>query len=73
MFSVLLAIALFARPFRRYSILGRFWRADWAQFRQIFRIGLPIAGMMLLESGLFMTRSDHIACALYKAEECGPV
>ncbi len=54
MFSVPLAIALFARPFRRYSILGRFWRADWAQFRQIFRIGLPIAGMMLLESGLFI-------------------
>ncbi len=54
MFSVLLAIALLARPFRRYSILGRFWRADWEQFRQIFRIGLPIAGMMLIESGLFI-------------------
>ncbi|MHA1536059.1 MAG: MATE family efflux transporter [Alphaproteobacteria bacterium] len=54
MFSVLLAIALYARPFRRYSILGRFWRPDWEQFRQIFRIGLPIAGMMLLETGFFI-------------------
>lgn len=55
MFGVLLAIALLARPFRRYSILGRFWRADWPQFRQIIRIGLPIAGMMMLESGLFIS------------------
>ena len=54
MFLVLLAIALFARPFRRYSILGRFWRPDWEQFRQIIRIGMPIAGMMLLESGFFI-------------------
>lgn len=55
MFAVLLAIALLARPFRRYALLGRFWRADWPQFRQIFRIGLPIAGMMLIESGLFIS------------------
>ncbi len=54
MFAALLAIAMLARPFRRYAILGRFWRTDWEQFRQIFRIGLPIAGMMLLESGLFI-------------------
>jgi len=55
MFLVLLAIAVFAKPFRRYAILGRFWRPDWFQFRQIFRIGLPIAAMSLLEAGFFFS------------------
>lgn len=55
MFLVLLAVAVFAKPFRRYAILGRFWRPDWFQFRQIFRIGLPIAAMSLLEAGFFFS------------------
>ena len=55
MFLALLAIAVFRRPFSRYAILGRFWRPDWFQFRQIFRIGLPIAGMSLLEAGFFFS------------------
>ena len=55
MFLVLLAIAVFAKPFRRYGILGRFWRPDWFQFRQIFLIGLPIAAMSLLEAGFFFS------------------
>lgn len=55
MFLCLLAIAVFRKPFSRYAILGRFWRADWFQFRQIFRIGLPIAGMSLLEAGFFFS------------------
>lgn len=54
MFATLLAIAVFRRPFARYAILGNFWRADWFQFREIFRIGLPIAGMSLLEAGYFI-------------------
>ena len=54
MFLTLLGIAVFRRPFARYAILGRFWRPDWFQFRQIFRIGLPIAGAMLLEGGFFI-------------------
>lgn len=36
------------------AILGRFWRSDWRQFRQIFRIGLPIAGTSLMEAGFFI-------------------
>ena len=55
MFLALLAIAVFAKPFRRYAILGCFWRPDWFQFRQIFRIGLPIAAMSLLEAGFFFS------------------
>lgn len=54
LFAALLAIAIFKRPFSRYAILGRFWRADWAQFREIFRIGLPIAGTGLMEGGFFI-------------------
>jgi multidrug resistance protein, MATE family len=54
MFTALLAIVLFRNPFSRYAILGRFWRPDWAQFRQIFRIGLPIAGTHLMVAGFFI-------------------
>ncbi len=41
------------RPFRKYRVLGRFWRADWTLLRQLLRIGLPISGAFLLEYGLF--------------------
>jgi MATE family multidrug resistance protein len=54
LFMALLAIAIFQRPFSRYAILGRFWRPDWDQFREIFRIGLPIAGSSLMEGGFFI-------------------
>jgi MATE family, multidrug efflux pump len=54
LFFVLLAVALFVRPFRRYNILGRFWHPDWDAFRRIFALGLPIAGIMLLETGFFI-------------------
>ena len=54
MFLVLLAIAVLRRPFARYHILGRFWRPDWFQFREIFRIGTPIAGTLLMEGGFFI-------------------
>ena len=54
MFAALLVIALTGRRFARYSILGRFWRPDWHQFGQIFAIGLPIAGTLILEAGFFI-------------------
>ena len=41
------------RPFKKYRVLGRFWRADWAVMRQLIVIGVPISGAMLLEWGLF--------------------
>ncbi len=52
MFLVMLVIALRVRPLSRYNILGRFWKPDWPVFGQIFRLGLPIAGIMILEFGL---------------------
>jgi MATE family multidrug resistance protein len=41
------------RPFRKYGVLGRFWRADWELLRQLMIIGLPISGGFMLEWGLF--------------------
>ena len=41
------------RPFKKYRVLGRFWRADWELLRQLMAIGLPISGALMLEWGLF--------------------
>lgn len=41
------------RPFRKFHVLGRFWRIDWSLMRQLFTIGLPISMSFLLEYGLF--------------------
>ncbi len=54
MFAALLAFAVWARPFRRYAILGRLWRADWQRFGRILIIGLPIGITILMEAGLFV-------------------
>jgi MATE family multidrug resistance protein len=54
LFVALLAVAILQRPFSKYAIVGRFWRPDWDQFREIFRIGLPIAGTSLMEAGFFI-------------------
>lgn len=41
------------RPFRKYQVLGRWWRADWSLMRQLIVIGAPISGSFLLEYGVF--------------------
>jgi MATE family multidrug resistance protein len=41
------------RPFRKYRVLGRFWRPDWPLMGKLFAIGLPISGGFMLEWGLF--------------------
>ena len=41
------------RPFKKYRVLGRFWRADWELLRKLMAIGLPISGAFMLEWGLF--------------------
>ena len=52
---LLLLLGLIARDrrLRRFRLLGRLWRPDWTRFREVFRVGLPIAGQMWLEIGLF--------------------
>ena len=44
-------------PFKKYRVLGRFWRADWVLFRQLLVVGMPISGAFLLEFGLFAAAS----------------
>lgn len=41
------------RPFKKYRVLGYFWRMDGELMRQLVVIGVPISGTMLLEWGLF--------------------
>lgn len=40
-------------PFKKYRVLGNFWRADWPLFRQLVVIGAPMSLTFLLEYGLF--------------------
>jgi MATE family multidrug resistance protein len=53
MFAGLLALIARDRHLRRFRILGRFWRFDAARLREVAAIGLPIAGAMALEIGVF--------------------
>ncbi|MFZ5692368.1 MAG: MATE family efflux transporter [Pseudomonadota bacterium] len=41
------------RPFRKFQVMGRFWRPDWPLFRKLFVIGAPISGTFMLEYGVF--------------------
>ena len=46
-------VALTQRPFRKFHLLGGFWRADWKLLRELLALGLPISGTFLLEYSLF--------------------
>jgi multidrug resistance protein, MATE family len=50
---MLLGFILVDRRFRRFHLLGRFWRPDWRRYREIWRLGLPVSATMLFEVGLF--------------------
>jgi MATE family multidrug resistance protein len=53
LFASLLGYVLLDRRFRRYWILGRVWRPDWARMGEILRLGLPIGLTLVMEVGLF--------------------
>jgi multidrug resistance protein, MATE family len=38
---------------RRYRAFGRWWRPEWQRLRDVVRIGMPIALIILAEGGLF--------------------
>lgn len=42
---------------RNYELFVRFWRPDWAAFREILAVGLPISLTILAEVGLFTAAS----------------
>jgi MATE family multidrug resistance protein len=52
-FLALALVLVRHRRFRRFRLFGRFWRADWARFRDVWRLGLPIAVTLLLEVTIF--------------------
>ena len=43
------------RRLRRYHLFGRLWRPAWQRLREIVRIGLPIALIVVAEGGFFGT------------------
>ena len=47
------AVIQFEKTLRRYHIFGRWWRPDWARFREIVKIGTPIALTVIAEAGIF--------------------
>ena len=47
-----LAISL-DRRLRRYCVLGNWWRAEWHRLGELVRKGVPVAGNILAEAGLF--------------------
>ena len=47
-------------PFRKYRVLGRFWRADWPLLWKLVVVGAPISGSFLLEYGLFASAAVMI-------------
>ncbi len=54
MCASLLGFVLIDRRLRRYRLLGRFWRADWAALSEILRVGMPIAVAEIAEMGIFL-------------------
>lgn len=49
MVLALVAFLYWDRRFRRFHILGHWWRPDWATFRELVRVGAPMAAAMGFE------------------------
>jgi multidrug resistance protein, MATE family len=49
-----MALVVLRHPrFRRYRLFGRFWRADWPRYVEVWRLGLPIGLTLALEVTVF--------------------
>ncbi len=46
------------RPFKKYRVLGRFWRMDWELMRQLIVIGVPISGDDVARMGSVLVGRD---------------
>lgn len=53
MLALMIAVVYRDRRFRRYHLLGRWWRSDWPRFAEMTRIGTPIAISHAFEAGVF--------------------
>lgn len=56
-FAVLAGMAAKAAAYRRYDLFVRLWRPDWSAFRDVVRLGFPVAMTIIAEVGLFMMSS----------------
>ena len=52
-FMLLSLYVIYKKSYRQYDLLARFWKPDWPRFFELFRIGLPIGFMVMVEVGLF--------------------
>jgi multidrug resistance protein, MATE family len=41
------------RRLRRYRLFGNWWHTEWQRMRELVRTGLPVAGTIVAEAGLF--------------------
>ena len=53
MFGAYALVVSLDRQFRRFHLFGRFWRADWPRFAEIWRLGTPIAVTLGMEATFF--------------------
>jgi MATE family multidrug resistance protein len=53
MFLAMALVVVLHPRFRRYRLFGRFWVADWQRFREVWRLGFPIAVTLALEITIF--------------------
>jgi len=53
MFAGMAMVVLWHPRFRRYRLFGHFWRSDWARYRDVWRLGAPIAMTLGLEVTVF--------------------
>lgn len=53
LFGAMALVVCLEPQFRRYRLFGRFWNADWPRFREVWRLGLPIAMTLALEVTIF--------------------
>ncbi|MEZ5710670.1 MAG: MATE family efflux transporter [Blastomonas sp.] len=49
----MVAVVSGVRRFRRYRLFGRWWLSDWPRYREIWRLGLPIAITFAFEVAIF--------------------
>jgi len=72
MCTVAIWIAYTRHPFKKYQVLGRFWRPDWPLLGKLVAIGLPISGALFLEYGMFAAAAllmGHIGTAAVAAHQ----
>jgi MATE family multidrug resistance protein len=53
MFVALGLVVYAAESFRRYRLFAAFWCPDWPHFRQLWRLGLPMAATLSFEVTMF--------------------